>query len=84
MLPQDHRLPTTYDATSDKLTTWKRRHGHWTTLWNANLDLAPDDVHRKTPAQLRKDLKTWEALRDVKPEVKSKAAYEVRVSLPPT
>ncbi|KAL8278019.1 hypothetical protein RQP46_009651 [Phenoliferia psychrophenolica] len=71
----DHNLPTSFDVDVGQLPTWKRRHGHWTTLWNANLDLAPDDVNRKTPAELRKELKDWERRVDVKPEIKTKAAY---------
>ncbi|KAK4702905.1 E3 ubiquitin-protein ligase RAD18, partial [Phenoliferia sp. Uapishka_3] len=68
-------LPTSVPPDGDKVAVWKRRHAHWTTLWNANLDLDADDPRRKNSAMLRKELRVWEKTldEDVTESIKPKA-----------
>ncbi|KAK4053080.1 E3 ubiquitin-protein ligase rad18 [Microbotryomycetes sp. JL201] len=62
-LIKEHGLPAQYPpgaSTSVKQAVYCSRLQHWTTIWNANADLAMGDSRRKTRAQLISDLMKWE------------------------
>ncbi|BGP14003.1 hypothetical protein JCM10213_005588 [Rhodosporidiobolus nylandii] len=65
---KEYRLPLTFPpsaATNDQKTdALKRRHQHFTTLWNANADVARESPAHKSAKELRAELERWEKERE--------------------
>ncbi|GAA5970148.1 hypothetical protein JCM11641_000287 [Rhodosporidiobolus odoratus] len=80
---KDYRLATTFpsSATTNEARTdiLRRRHRQFTTLWNANADVARESPAHKSAKEIRADLDKWERTQEREAREKEKKGGGIHV-----